>query len=422
MRRLVFLLLLAALAWPAAGAQAILGEQRVLLVLVTWGPEPWSQADARDALDGTAAYVHSASYGRTSIVGEVTPWLHALSSQPQCDLQRISDAALAAARGRGYDPSRFTTVGIAMPQIGCPWGGSYFPPGIWANGRLDRQLLAHELGHTYGVSEEGSAWVCDPRCRSVPYLNPFSVMGHGSSDYSAWEKFRYGWLDRVTEVSRAGGYRIGAIDRSSSDAGALRVLVAGDEYWVEYRPPAPVWAYSAPEASSGVAVYGGANELGEASRFPGRNLLLFDPARRGRPSLHSGETFNVAGAFSLRVGSAGPDAADVTFRWIGQGSSGQADRAAFDQARSAARRPLAAWGRAGQRPGRARGLRRRTACRPSGGRSPDRRDPGAERRPLHAPRLGRKHRVAVVAVDRAGNRSRAAVRSILGKKPFPSRV
>jgi hypothetical protein len=412
MRRFVFLLLLAALAWPPAGAQAILGEQRVLLVLVTWGPEPWSQADARNALDGTAAYVHSASYGRTSIVGDVTPWLHALPSQPQCDLQRISDAALAAARGRGFDPSRFTTVGIAMPQIGCPWGGSYFPPGIWANGRLDRELLAHELGHTYGVSEEGSAWVCNPRCRSVPYLNPFSVMGHGSSDYSAWEKSRYGWLDRVTGVSRAGSYRIGAIDRPSSDAGALRVLVAGDEYWVEYRPPAPVWAYTAPEASSGVAVYGGANELGEASRFPGRNLLLFDPGRRGRPSLRSGETFTAAGAFSLRVGSAGPDAADVTFRWVDRARPGKPT--VLRPIRRGARLVIR-WRRGvergsglaahevfvdGKRAGRVAAVRRTAGI------------PLANDDRFTVRVSQREHRVTVVAVDRAGNRSRAATRSI----------
>jgi hypothetical protein len=411
MRRLVTLLLLAILAWPAAGAQAILGEQRILLMLVTWGPEPWTQAEARTALDETAAFVHSASFGNASITGAVTPWLHALSSQPTCDLQRIAETAQSAARARGFEPSSYTMQAVVIPQIGCPWSGSYFAPGIWANGRLDRKLLAHELGHTYGVSEEGSAWVCDRRCRSVPYLNPFSVMGHGSSDYSAWEKSRYGWLDRVTEVSRAGEYRIGAIDRPSGEAGAIRVLVAGDEYWVEYRPPVPVWAFEAQEASSGVAVYAGSNGLGEPSRFPGQNLLLFDPVRRGRPSVHVGETFTAPGAFSLRVGSAGPDAAAVSFRWIDRARPGKPT--VLRPIRRGARL-VVRWRRGiergsglaaheifvdGRRAGRVATVRRTAGILlPNDDRFTIRVSKG-------------EHRVAVVAVDRAGNKSRAATRS-----------
>jgi hypothetical protein len=411
MRRLVFLLVLAALAWPAAGAQAILGEQRVLIMLVTWGPEPWTQAEARTVLDETARFVHSASFGKTSITGQVTPWLHALSRKPACDVRQIAEAAQAAARARGFDPSSYTTQGIVIPQIGCPWGGSYFPPGIWTNGRLDREVLAHELGHTYGVSEEGSAWVCDPRCRAVPYLNPFSVMGHGSSDFSAWEKSRYGWLDRVTEVSRAGSYRIGAVDRASNDPGALRILAAGDEFWAEYRPPSPVWAYLAPEADPGVAFYGGSSGLGAPGRFPGQNLLIFDPVRRGRPSVHAGETFTVPGAFSVRVGSAGPDAADVSFRWIDRARPGKPT--VLRPVRRGGRLVIR-WRRGiergsglaahevfvdGLRAGRVAAVRRvggillanddRFTIRVSSG----------------------KHRVAVVAVDRAGNRSRAAIRA-----------
>jgi hypothetical protein len=412
MKRLVLLGLLVILALPAPSSQAVLGEQRVLLVLVTWGPEPWTRARAQAELDETAAYVQSASYGKTSITGEATPWLHALPGRPQCDLQRISDAALAAARGRGYDTTRYTTLGLAMPQIGCPWGGSYFPPGIWANGRLDRELLAHELGHTYGVSEEGTAWACAPRCASRPYLNPFSVMGHGSSDYSAWEKHRYGWLDRITDLERPGSYRLGAIDRSTTDAGALRVLVAGDEYWLEYRPPTPVWAYEAPEADSGVAVYGGANGLGEPARFPGQNLLLFDPVRRGRPTVHAGETFSVPGSFSARVAAVGPDSADVVFRWTDRTRPGRPLRLRTVRK---GRRVFVRWLRGaergsglaahelyldGKRVGRL-GAARRVA---------DAVVPNDDRFSLKAP--GGRHRVAVVAVDRAGNRSRAATRAL----------
>jgi hypothetical protein len=98
----------------------VLGEQRVLVVLVTWGPEPYSESTARGALDEAAAYMRSASFGRMWIVGEVTPWLRALTAQPACSLQQISDVVLNAARAQGYDTARYTTLGIAVPQIDCP--------------------------------------------------------------------------------------------------------------------------------------------------------------------------------------------------------------------------------------------------------------------------------------------------------------
>jgi hypothetical protein len=416
MRRLVLLaaLVLAAGAGPAPAA--VLGEQRVLIVLATWGPEPYSQESARAALDESAAYVRSASFGRTWIVGEVTPWLCTLSARPGCELQRISDAALSAARAQGYDTARYTTLGIAVPQIDCFWTGAYFPPGIWMNGEINRHLIAHELGHTYGVTEEGPAWVCAPRCQSRPYGNPFSVMGHGLSDFGAWEKVEFGWVDRarVVVAERAGSFRLAAIDRPLGDPYALRVFVGGDEYWLEYRSPSPLWAYGAPEATPGLVVYGGSNGLGEAGRFPGRNYVIADPVRRGRPSVQTGETFAVPGAFAVTVTSSRAEGAEVRFRWT-------------DRVRPAAPRLLRPIRR-----GRKLVVRwRRGADRGSGiaaheislgGRRPTRiasaRSAAGflvrndDRVTLQAPPGG--HRLTVVTVDRAGNRSRPARLGVRG--------
>ena len=105
-------------------------------------------------------------------------------------------------------------LGYAFPDIGCPWGGAYFPPGIWMNGRMDRHVVAHELGHTYGIIEEGPGWACvGSRCEAHNYANPYSVMGHGLSDFNAFEKLTFGWIDRVAQAGRNGEVTIGAIDR-----------------------------------------------------------------------------------------------------------------------------------------------------------------------------------------------------------------
>jgi hypothetical protein len=76
---------------------------------------------------------------------------------------------------------------------------------------------------------------------------------------------------------------IGAVDREGPHPQALRVVVAGDEYWLEYRPPAPIWAFGAPDAVPGVAVYAGANGLLEPSRFSERSVLIYDPAGTAGP-------------------------------------------------------------------------------------------------------------------------------------------
>jgi hypothetical protein len=380
---------------------ATLGEQRLLLMLTTWGPEPYRPATVGAELDEAAAFLRSASFGKTWLVSEVTPWLHALPAEPACDTNAIAAAARSAAVAAGYDLGRYTTLGIAMPHVdACSWGGAYYPPGIWLNGRNDRQVIVHELGHTYGVSEEGFAWVCAGRggCGPEAYRNPFSVMGHGSSDFSAWEKHAFGWLDRV--AGPAAIVTIGAIDRPSAHPQALRVVAAGDQYWFEYRPPAPVWPYDAGDAAAGVAVYAGWNGLPEAGRYPGRDLLLYDPIGRRRPALTAGETFAVRGAFALRVASTGAESAELAFRWTDR------TRPAPPLLRVLARgrRVELTW---------KRGLER--------GSGISRHDVLIDGRPLF-PVASRdrvslrlspgRHRLEVVAVDRAGNRSRAAIKVV----------
>ncbi len=150
--------------------------------------------------------------------------------------------------------------------------------------------LAHELGHTYGLPEEGPALVGD-----VPenYANPYTVMGHGREHFTAWEKWVFGWLDRVVRPVRAGTFSIDALERPSQNPQALAVTIAGDEYWFEYRP------------AHGVLAYGGANGLAPG-RFVGRNVLL-GPV---------GTSFGVPGAFEVRVAASDPEQATLAFRWL----------------------------------------------------------------------------------------------------------
>ena len=152
----------------------------------------------------------------------------------------------------------------------CPWGGAYYPPGVWMLGKISKDLFAHELGHNYGVREEGPAWICGARCRAENYASPYSVMGHGSGHFNAFEKWRFGWISREGPALVNGEYRIARIDRPSELPHALYVVSGADEYWIEYRPEVP-WP----------VVHAGANDArATPSRFPQRNLLLGECTER----------------------------------------------------------------------------------------------------------------------------------------------
>ncbi len=287
-------LLLAALssdAFPRSAGE-VTGEQRIGLVLATWGPEPVTADEARAAVAETEAYVRDASFGKTSLSVEVIGWTRALTRRPKgCDTQGVHETIR-----RSVDLRRFDLVAYLIPSMDCPWGGAYYPPGVWMLGKISKELFAHELGHNYGVREEGPAWICSNRCRAENYASPYSVMGHGSGDFNAFEKWRFGWIAREGPALVDGEYRIARIDRPSSLAHALYVVSGADEYWIEYRPEVP-WP----------VVHAGANDARVTpSRFSQRNLLLAG-ARSAR--------FSVRNAFEVVMHSSDPEQATLRFRW-----------------------------------------------------------------------------------------------------------
>ena len=195
------------------------------------------------------------------------------------------------------------------------------------------------------------------------------------------------------------------------DAQALRVLAAGDEYWLEYRPPAPLWEY-ADDGAPGVAVHAGSNGLGEPSRYSGRNFLLYDPVGRGRPSVQAGETFLVRGAFAVNVLSAGPDSADLAFRWTDRARPG---RPTILTSRARRGRFVVRWRRG---PERGSGIAAhevfvdgRRAGRVAAVKTIASIPVAADDRFTFPLRRGR-HRITLVAIDRAGNHSPLAVRIV----------
>ncbi|MFL5946290.1 MAG: hypothetical protein ACJ74C_12785, partial [Gaiellaceae bacterium] len=110
-------------AQPAFG-EHVLGPQKILVALVTWGPQPFARDDVRrivfEEVDGLYRRM---SYGKVALEGDVTPWLHAFPGPAGCNLPPVRAAGADAARAAGYDPAAYDRVVYVHPAAGCPWSG-----------------------------------------------------------------------------------------------------------------------------------------------------------------------------------------------------------------------------------------------------------------------------------------------------------
>src|SRR5512142_50650 len=65
----------------AAGAQPpAVGNQRVLVVLATWGPQPFTREDVASAFADAARFYDKSSFHQLSLSADVTPWLPAFTA------------------------------------------------------------------------------------------------------------------------------------------------------------------------------------------------------------------------------------------------------------------------------------------------------------------------------------------------------
>jgi hypothetical protein len=313
MRRLPALLAVAIAACALApAAHAFTGDQRVLVVRVTWGPEPFTDAQVQSVVfDQTAAFMQASSFGKTSIAGTWTPWFKVFTAQAPCDQQLIQQLGRQAAQQAGYDLTAYNRFAFVFPRIGCWWTGYGIGDSIYLNGALTRTLVAHELGHTYGLSH-ANTWECiHGSCDAYEYGDPYDTMGRGDGDYNAWEKVKLGWITNTLTAAAAGLYSIDRPDRPSALPQGFSVPTARTEYWFENRQE-PL-----PFLTAGVLVRTtGPPTTPPQFRTPAQQtLLLPNAAGTGQPALQPGQTFSVPGVFSVTVESQLAGVAALRFRW-----------------------------------------------------------------------------------------------------------
>jgi hypothetical protein len=396
------------------GRGAFKGEQKVLVVPLTWGPQLASVEDIRRVVFAeTDAFMRAASYGKTWLVGDVTPWQVTYTSRPDCDPRAIAATAREAAAAAGFDPARYDRFVFVFPRIDCPFGGLGSGEQTWINGALNRKVVAHELGHTYGLAHANS-WECSGarNCRVVEYGDPYSTMGFGEGDFNVFEKSFLGWLTNVARPTQSGSYQLDRIELPGSAPQAMVVTTGATEYWFELRLEQVRAPFRGGLLPTGVLVRVGPNAAAppEALTYPQPNLILPDPIGAGRHALFPGETFRVGGAFDLTVAGQLGDQAELRFAWTDRTRPGKPT--VLEPKRRVGRRgPLyVTWSEAAERGSGVDYYEVRIDSRP-----PVRVTTGFAQSPVaqfRKPGPGR-HTISVVAVDRAGNRSRPGMRRFL---------
>lgn len=240
MRRLALLAVLL-LALTAAPANASVGDVRLLVVRLTWGPPVPSEQELRAALDEANAFFVRASFGRASIRGDVTPVVTGFVVPPAClrgsnedtGLGALSVAARAAAERLGYDLRAYDRFVYVFPDRVCARSGLGVGRDVLLAGGDVSGGLVHELGHTFRLPHAGSA-AC-ATCAIREYGDADSVMGHGGYYFNAWEKAQLGWIDNVRRIGASGTYELTPVDVPGAGPHALLLRVAAGTLWIERR-------------------------------------------------------------------------------------------------------------------------------------------------------------------------------------------
>jgi hypothetical protein len=304
-RRLLLLVAaVAALSGSAPAIAVVSGEHSLLVIRATWGPKPFATEDVKAVLDKVDAFFRTSSFGRVSFTSTVTPWVRAYDSAPACNPLNIAYPADDAAKAAGYDPSGYDRIIYLFPKNECAWAGSRYGKRALLNGTLTVANTAHELGHTFGLPH-AQAWSCDPRpCGVVNYGDPYDTMGSGIGDFDSYEKWLLGWITRVTHASKPALYTLAPIEAPSAQAQGLIVTTTRNRYWFEVRRDPARDATGALLMQGGLLVHAGPSPTiapGLSSYGGLSNALILDPVGRGRPWLQAGDRFGEPGAFRIEV-------------------------------------------------------------------------------------------------------------------------
>ena len=302
--------LLAAVVLQPAGAVAK-GEERVLVVLATNGPKPYTVADVQHTVRQADAFLRASSFGQVRLHVDVTPWLAAFNSNPGCggltneSFEAVLAPARVAADRAGYDPARYDDAIYAIADSRCAFHGETWGHEVMLTTQPTLQLVAHELGHTFGLGHaQGSNCAVSPlRCARDGTGDTLSPMGGGTLDYSTYEKVTLGWIPQQPRVRSAGRYVLAVPTAKTALRQALVIDTTEGAWWIEYRSR-PFRGLVIRFVEAGIA----------RAPFAPPSVLILNPAKAGRPWVARGESYRIPGSLRVTLVRAGTSRAEVRLR------------------------------------------------------------------------------------------------------------
>ncbi len=245
------------------------GGKNILIIRVDFSDlpgAPYSAPFVQSLADSQISpYYFKSSYQQTSLTNTAATPLYRMPQTANyyatngANDQLHSDAEAAASAD--YTLANYDRIIVVFPSLGgisgsqITYGGlaDVHGPDVWCNGEFDFRVIAHELGHTYGLLH-GNLWqVSDgnpisPSGVDTEYGDDFDTMGanfanNQGTDFNPWFKNTLGWIadSQVLTVTSNGTYRVYAFDHNNYLAApgeTLAIKVVKDSthtYWISCR-------------------------------------------------------------------------------------------------------------------------------------------------------------------------------------------
>jgi hypothetical protein len=308
---LVVAALLATLIVQQAGA-VVSGDKRVLVVLATSGSQPYSVEDVERTVRQADAFFQTSSFGQLRLNIDVTPWLSAFSTDPGCggltnaSFEAVVSPARFAATRAGYNAARYDDAIYAIANSRCAFHGETWGNQVMLTRQPTLQLMTHELGHAFGLghAQQSNCVNASGICGALDETgDPFSPMGSGELDFSAYEKVLLGWIRPQPRVTAPKRYVLAPPTAKSSLAQALVVETDEGAWWIEYRS----------QPFRGL-LFRYVEEGRAGSPFAPSAVLISNPTKAKRPWLARSESFRLPGSFKVTLTKATAARAEVRFR------------------------------------------------------------------------------------------------------------